>query len=133
MYMVQSESDKEKYYSINIKSGYCECLQGVLRGPCKHKAAIQHYFKIAEFSGIPVFDNQAKSLYHFIAEGVTLSSQWYRAIDAPTDTVNTPNLVEHNPPPPIELNQDAPDGAQEDMVESQDNESEKSDSEVLTE
>ena len=87
MFIVQSESDEETFYTIDMESGYCECRQGMLRGPCKHKAAVQHYYNVAEFSGIPVFDNQARSLYHYIAEGIVLNDQWYRSLNNPAEEI----------------------------------------------
>ena len=38
-------------------------------------------------SGIPVFDNQARSLYHYIAEGIVLSSEWYRSLNKPAEEI----------------------------------------------
>ena len=72
----------------------------MLRGPCKHKAAVQHYYNVAKFSGIPVFDNPARSLYHYITEGIVLSVQWYGSLDKPAEEI-TVNAEGHTPEPEI--------------------------------
>ena len=159
MFIVQSESDEETFYTIDMESGYCECRQGMLRGPCKHKAAVQHYYNVAEFSGIPVFDNQARSLYHYIAEGIVLNAQWYRSLDKPREEI-TADV--HTPEPEIvgepqdnseeaeadiedvsvvaddeDIGEDGEDGEDEaeivDVGEVEDNDESDSDSELIAE
>ena len=44
LYMVESCSDPEKCYSVDIKNNYCECKMGQLHGPCKHKQSIRKMF-----------------------------------------------------------------------------------------
>ena len=40
-FMVPSENTEDKLYSVDMKTGLCECMQGFLRGPCKHKTAVE--------------------------------------------------------------------------------------------
>ena len=74
MFIVQSESDEETFYTVDMESGYCECIQGMLRGP--------------------------QSLYHYIAEGIVLSAQWYRSLDKPAEEITVYAEV-HTPQPEI--------------------------------
>ena len=39
-FLVESESTKDIFYSVNMKSEFCECKAGLNCGPCKHKRAI---------------------------------------------------------------------------------------------
>ena len=117
IYIVQSESDFETFYTLDMQSGYCECIQGRLRGPCKHKAAIQHYYNVAEFSGIPVFDNQARSLYHYIAEGIVLNDQWYRSLNNPAEEITVYVEV---PTPDVEIAVEPQDNSEETEAEVRD-------------
>ena len=94
LYMVESVSDPDKCYSVDIKSNYCECVMGQLHGPCKHKQSISHHFGIAEFSVLPTADNKARAMYHYIATGVILQDSFYRDLDNPTSSPNISQYVE---------------------------------------
>ena len=44
LYMVESCSDPNKCYSVDMKNNYCECVMGQQHGPCKHKQSIREIF-----------------------------------------------------------------------------------------
>ena len=76
-YIVESQSQPGQFWNVNMKNGFCECPQGSSRGPCKHKAAVHKYFKVAEFSVLPSNDNRIKAMYHFIAVGKVMDPDHY--------------------------------------------------------
>ena len=42
IFMVQSESDRSNWYMTDMRTGFCECIKGCTKGPCKHKFAIRN-------------------------------------------------------------------------------------------
>ena len=78
LYQVESESNPGTFYSVCITSGTCECPQGRNRGPCKHKAAIHHYYGEAQFNVVPTHDPVSRRLWNFIATGKWLPETWFR-------------------------------------------------------
>ena len=52
-FMVQSHLNEDKWYTWDIRSGFCECPVGVSSAPCWHKGAVAKYFNVAEFNVIP--------------------------------------------------------------------------------
>ena len=77
-FMVQSHLNENKWYTCDIKSGFCECPVGVNSAPCWHKGAVAKYFNVAEFNVIPSFDPYQCAMYHFLATGTTLPAHMYR-------------------------------------------------------
>ena len=78
-YMVKSQSKEDKFYLLDMRSGYCQCSLGCSSGPCPHKNAVQKHYNIAEFSVIPTFDQKIRRIYHFIALGFHLEDNHYRS------------------------------------------------------
>ena len=78
-YIVMEERNgKEKYYRLNINSGFCECSKGKNCGPCDHKSAVAKHFKVSGFSVLPETDPHMRAMWHYIAFGKTLGNHWYR-------------------------------------------------------
>ena len=40
IFVVQSESNEQVFYELNMATGECQCSRGATHGPCKHKFAI---------------------------------------------------------------------------------------------
>ena len=59
MYMVESQSEEDVFYTVDMKSNYCECPAGRNKGCCKHKLGVMKFFNEAEVSVIPVTDPRA--------------------------------------------------------------------------
>ena len=49
IFVVQSESNDQVFYEVNMAMGECQCSRGATRGQCKHKFVITHYYKIGSF------------------------------------------------------------------------------------
>ena len=77
-----------------FSTGYCQCNSGMNRGPCKHKAAIQKHYSIAEFSCLPDSDGLARASWHYIANGSYENPEWYRQHDQPHNVPNVQDYVE---------------------------------------
>ena len=45
-FIVESQSNPEVIYQVDMVSGFCDCMSGMNCGPCKHKDAISKYFKL---------------------------------------------------------------------------------------
>lgn len=82
-YLVESEKTEDKWYVLDMNSGYCQCPVGSTCAPCKHKAAVAKHLGKASFSVTPTDDPCQRALYHFIALGRTLPSHCYRNNDDP--------------------------------------------------
>ena len=78
--MVPSETRDDMYYNVNMYDGYCSCLAGRNRGPCKHKSSVATSFNVSEFSVVPVTDSNMRALYHFIGCRVILEDSWYKGL-----------------------------------------------------
>ena len=97
-YIVESQSQPGTFWNVNMKNGFCECPQGSSRGPCKHKAAVHKYFKVAEFSILPSNDNRIKAMYHFIAVGKVMDPDHYCGLSDDDTADNLENFVEEHLP-----------------------------------
>ena len=97
-YIVESQSQPGQFWNVNMKNGFCECPQGSSRGPCKHKAAVHKYFKVAEFSILPSNDNRIKAMYHFIAVGKVMDPDHYCGLSDDDTAENLDNFVEQHLP-----------------------------------
>ena len=76
--MVQSHKNENKWYTCDMRSGFCECPIGVNSAPCWHKSAVAKFFNVAEFSVIPSFDPYQCAMHNFLATGTTLPAHMYR-------------------------------------------------------
>ena len=88
MYMVESQTQEDTYYLVDMRLNYCECAAGSSRGSCKHKIAVMKHYNCAELAVIPVNDYRARALYHYVATGQRLDSAHYRElnqVDIPDD------------------------------------------------
>ena len=80
-YIVKEERNGiDKFYRLNMYSGFCECSKGKNCGPCSHKNAVAYHFNEAGFSVIPESDPHMRALWHYIAFGQTLDNHWYRGL-----------------------------------------------------
>ena len=80
MYMVESQTQEDTYYLVDMRLNFCQCAAGSSKGSCKHKIAVMKYFNCAEFSVIPVNDYRARAAYHYIATGQRLNASHYREL-----------------------------------------------------
>ena len=94
-FIVESESDENTSYYVNMITGYCECKAGKNCGPCKHKKAIAKYKGIAEFSVLPELDAKMRAMYHYIAQSTICKSSWYRDLENPDVIENVAEFVEN--------------------------------------
>ena len=77
-FLVESETVKDNWYVLDMKSGYCQCPVGSTCAPCKHKAAVSTHLGRASFSVTPTADPCQRALYHYIALGRTMPAHCYR-------------------------------------------------------
>ena len=87
-FLVESETRENEMYLIDMKNNHCQCIQGRMKGNCKHKIAIMKHYNCAEMSVLPVNDSSSRSIYHYIAYGITLPAEWYRPLKKPDETEN---------------------------------------------
>ena len=78
VFAVQSQSDETQWYSVNMFSGFCECLGGRNCAPCVHKHSIAQHFKTSMFSALPSMDPNMRAMCHLIATGKKEDPTWYR-------------------------------------------------------
>ena len=78
VFMVNSGYFEDVWYTLDMSTGYCTCLEGVNRGPCQHKSSVSKYFNIPEFTVVPTDDPYQCALYHYIALGKTLEPHMYK-------------------------------------------------------
>ena len=57
VFLVESQSTKYKFYTVDYNNGDCECPAGINKGPCAHKNAIAYHLKISSFNYLPTSDN----------------------------------------------------------------------------
>ena len=88
-FCVQSDKYEDKWYSCNMKSGYCDCPNGKVCAPCKHKNSVSKLFGFADFSVVPCDDPCMQAMYHYIATGTTLEAHMYRK---PGDSKTLPEV-----------------------------------------
>ena len=97
-FIVPSKSKQDINYSVDMKSGYCECFKGVNLGPCSHKNAVAKHFGVAEFSVLPDMDGTGmrnmRAMYHYIGSGITLESHWYSSSNDINKIPNTKEFVQ---------------------------------------
>ena len=83
-FLVPSEYNDDKFYEVKMDLRLCECPQGMLRGPCKHKQVVCAQFDIATPDVIPssdsVTDCKLRAFYHFVATGTMKDMNWYRPL-----------------------------------------------------
>ena len=94
-FIVESQSNPEVIYQVDMVSGFCDCKSGMNCGPCKHKDAISKYFKIAEFSVLPECDANMRAMYHYIAEGIVCDNTWYRDLETPSTVPDIASFVKN--------------------------------------
>ena len=93
-YMVPSETDEDKWYMLDMRSGFCQCPAGTSCAPCKHKAAVADHFGKASFTVTPTSDPCQRALYHFIAMGRTMPAHYYRNNDDSTSIPDGQGYIE---------------------------------------
>ena len=85
-----SETFEDKLYKVDIENGLCECFQGFLKGPCKHKKAVVQKHKMKNFEVLPKQNEKMRAFYHFIGTGTVRESRWFRPLDLEEDEVSIP-------------------------------------------
>ena len=55
-----------------------------------------HHFEVAEFSVLPIHDNSARAMYHYIATGTTVDDTFYRDLECPNDAPIVLQYVEEH-------------------------------------
>ena len=85
-YIVESETNKNKQYKVNMKSGFCQCPVGKSCGPCKHKSAIAKCKGVAGLSVIPENDPYMRAFWHYVALGAIQPEWMYRGDNDDEDT-----------------------------------------------
>ena len=79
-YLVPSETVEDKLYQVDMESGLCECFQGFLKGPCKHKASVAKKYKVKNFDILPHENEKMRSFYYFLGTGVQKENTWFRPL-----------------------------------------------------
>ena len=108
MYMVESQTQEDTYYLVDMRLNFCECAAGSSKGSCKHKVAVMKHFNCAELAVIPVNDYRARALYHYVATGQRLDSSHYREltqVEVPDDIdqyIEDHRTEEHQDPAVLE-------------------------------
>ena len=81
IFVGQKESNDQVFYEVNMATGECQCSRGTTRGPCKHKFAITHYYKIEAFSALPANDPGMRATWDYVGTGVVRPAHRYRGLD----------------------------------------------------
>ena len=90
MYMVESQTQEETFYMVDMRLNHCDCPAGFNRGTCKHKIAVMKFFNCAELSVIPINDYRSRSFYHFLATEQHQDPSFYRELNQ----IEVPNDIE---------------------------------------
>ena len=90
MYMVESQTQEETFYMVDMRLNHCDCPAGSNKGTCKHKIAVMKFFNCAELSVIPINDYRSRSLYHFLATEQHQDPSFYRELNQ----IEVPNDIE---------------------------------------
>ena len=62
-FLVPSETNEDKLYTVDMETGLCECFKGCMKGPCKHKAAVEKKYKVWNFDVLPHKNMKMRSFY----------------------------------------------------------------------
>ena len=73
--------------------GLCECPQGMLKGPCKHKHVLAEKCQVVSADVIPNHNPNVRAHYHFLATGERRVANWYRAFNQQDEVEDTSNLM----------------------------------------
>ena len=79
-FLVPSETIEDKLYRVDMETGLCECFQGFLKGPCKHKAAVAKKYKVKNFDVLPQENEKIRSFYYFLGTGINRNESWFRPL-----------------------------------------------------
>ena len=79
-FLVPSETIEDKLYRVDMETGLCECFQGFLKGPCKHKAAVAKKYKVKNFDVLPQENEKMRSFYYFLGTGINRDESWFRPL-----------------------------------------------------
>ena len=90
MYMVESQTQEETFYMVDMRLNHCDCPAGSNKGTCKHKIAVMKFFNCAELSVIPINDYRSRSFYHFLATEQHQDPSFYRELNQ----IEVPNDIE---------------------------------------
>jgi hypothetical protein len=76
-FLVPSETIADKLYRVDMEAGLCECPQGFLKGPCKHKGIVSHTFKLRNFDTLPQQNEKMRAFYYFLGTGGNRDVSWF--------------------------------------------------------
>ena len=79
-FLVPSENTEDKLYNVDMETGLCECFQGFLKGPCKHKAAVEKKYKVKIFDVLPHENEIMRAMYYFLGTGTHRDIAWFRPL-----------------------------------------------------
>jgi hypothetical protein len=79
-FLVPSETIADKLYRVDMEDGLCECPQGFLKGPCKHKGIVSHTFKLQNFEILPQQNEKMRAFYYFLGTGGNRDVSWFRPL-----------------------------------------------------
>ena len=65
---------------VNLKEGLCECMQGALKGPCKHKSLVAQRYKMKNFEMLPKANENMRAFYYFLGTGIEQETTWFRPL-----------------------------------------------------
>ena len=80
-FLVPSETIADTLYRVDIEAGLCECPQGFLKGPCKHKGIVSHTFKLRNFETLPQQNEKMRAFYYFLGTGGNRDVSWFRPLN----------------------------------------------------
>ena len=79
-FLVPSETYEDKLYAVDMEAGLCECFKGCMKGPCKHKAAVEKKYKVRNFDVLPHENEKMRSFYFYLGTGVQREASWFRPL-----------------------------------------------------
>ena len=88
-YLVPSESINGKFYEVNMDLGLCECPQGMLKGPCKHKHVLAEKCQVISADVIPNHNPHVRAFYRSLATGESRDANWYRSLNEQDEVENS--------------------------------------------
>ncbi|XP_038076394.1 uncharacterized protein LOC119744514 [Patiria miniata] len=69
LFEVQSESEPEKKYQVDMSVAMCTCTAGLNGAPCKHQYAVVEFRKVQSFTFPPIHDEIMRRRLLFLATG----------------------------------------------------------------
>ena len=92
-FLVPSETDGDISYLVDMEMRLCSCVQGQLRGPCKHKHIVSVSKMLPSFDVLPTKNPEMRRMFMYLGTGKTMDMNWFLPLQA--DVVH----VGHDPSP----------------------------------